>query len=67
MKEVFSKVGEVREIRLTTNAMTKRNEGFAFVRYGTVEEARRALDLKGSVVCCPSKVYLNRCGLDLFS
>jgi RNA recognition motif. (a.k.a. RRM, RBD, or RNP domain) len=46
-------VGEVREIRLTTNAMTKRNEGFAFVRYGTVEEARRALDLKGSVVCCP--------------
>ncbi|KAJ1702921.1 hypothetical protein LUZ63_002700 [Rhynchospora breviuscula] len=50
LREVFSKAGEVREIRLTTNAMTKRNEGFAFVRYGTVEEARRALDLKGSVV-----------------
>lgn len=47
LKEVFSQVGEITEVRLLMNPMTNKNKGFAFIRFATVEQARRALnDLK---------------------
>lgn len=51
LKKVFSAVGEVTEVRLMMNPQTKKNKGFAFLRFGTVEEAKRAVsELKNPVV-----------------
>lgn len=52
LKKVFSQVGEVTEVRLMMNPMTKKNKGFAFLRFATVEQAKRAVsELKTPVVC----------------
>ena len=51
LKKVFGKVGVVTEVRLMINPQTKRNKGFAFLRFETVEQARRAVvELKNPVV-----------------
>ncbi|KAH7668619.1 Polyadenylate-binding protein (RRM superfamily) protein [Dioscorea alata] len=51
LRKVFSAVGEIVEIRLMMNHLTNRNKGFAFLRYATVEQAKRAvLELKNPVV-----------------
>lgn len=51
LKKVFSEVGEVVEIRLMMNPQTKKNKGFAFLRFATVEQAKRAcIELKNPVV-----------------
>ncbi|GMH00645.1 hypothetical protein Nepgr_002484 [Nepenthes gracilis] len=51
LRKVFSAVGEVVEIRLMMNPQTKKNKGFAFLRFATVEQAKRALtELKNPVV-----------------
>lgn len=51
LKKVFSAVGEVTEVRLMMNPQTKKNKGFAFLRFATVEEAKRAVsELKNPVV-----------------
>ncbi|KAK9749141.1 hypothetical protein RND81_02G104900 [Saponaria officinalis] len=51
LKEVFSAVGEVTEVRLMMNPHTKKNKGFAFLRFATVEQANRAVtELKNPVV-----------------
>ncbi|KAK8934854.1 hypothetical protein KSP39_PZI014957 [Platanthera zijinensis] len=51
LRKVFSEVGEITEIRLLMNSQTKRNKGFAFLRFATVEQAKRAVsDLKNPVV-----------------
>lgn len=42
LRKVFSEVGEVTEVRLMMNTQTKKNKGFAFLRFATVEQARRA-------------------------
>ncbi|KAF9609559.1 hypothetical protein IFM89_016995 [Coptis chinensis] len=44
MRKVFSQVGEVTEVRLMKNPMTQKNKGFGFVRFATVEQARRAIN-----------------------
>ncbi|XP_078162930.1 uncharacterized protein LOC144558092 isoform X2 [Carex rostrata] len=41
--EVFSQVGEVKSIRMAMDRCSNKNRGYAFVRYRTVEQARRAL------------------------
>ncbi|KAI3810290.1 hypothetical protein L1987_19901 [Smallanthus sonchifolius] len=47
LREVFSQVGDITEVRLLMNPMTNKNKGFAFIRFATVEQARCALnDLK---------------------
>ncbi|XP_057807483.1 uncharacterized protein LOC131022102 isoform X2 [Salvia miltiorrhiza] len=52
LRKVFSDVGEVTEVRLMMNPQTKKNKGFAFLRFATVEQARRACaSLKNPVVC----------------
>lgn len=51
LKEVFCAVGEVTEVRLMMNPQTKKNKGFAFLRFATVEQAKRAvMELKNPVV-----------------
>ncbi|KAL3516811.1 hypothetical protein ACH5RR_023713 [Cinchona calisaya] len=51
LRKVFSEVGEVTEVRLMMNPHTKKNKGFAFLRFATVEQARRACSqLKNPVV-----------------
>ncbi|KAL8204441.1 hypothetical protein R6Q57_010064 [Mikania cordata] len=51
LRKVFSAVGEVSEVRLMMNPQTKKNKGFAFLRFATVEQAKRAcVELKNPVV-----------------
>ncbi|CAH9113139.1 unnamed protein product [Cuscuta epithymum] len=51
LKKVFSPVGEITEVRLMMNSQTKKNKGFAFLRFATVEQAKRAcVELKNPVV-----------------
>ena len=52
LKKVFSAVGEITEVRLMMNPQTKKNKGFAFLRFATVEQAKRAVsELKAPMVC----------------
>ena len=43
LREVFSEIGDITEVRMLMNPMTNKNKGFAFIRFATVEQARRAL------------------------
>ncbi|KAL2559333.1 nucleolin-like [Forsythia ovata] len=42
LRKVFSEVGNVTDVRLMMNPQTKKNNGFAFLRFATVEQAKRA-------------------------
>ncbi|XP_071725677.1 uncharacterized protein [Rutidosis leptorrhynchoides] len=44
LREVFNQVGDITEVRLLMNPLTNKNKGFAFIRFATVEQARRALN-----------------------
>ncbi|CAJ2645628.1 unnamed protein product [Trifolium pratense] len=51
LRKVFSKVGEITEARLMMNPQTKKNKGFALLRFETVEQVKRALaELKHPVI-----------------
>lgn len=51
LRKAFSAVGEVIEVRLMMNPQTEKNKGFAFLRFATVEQAKRAVtELKNPVV-----------------
>ncbi|KAK9121101.1 hypothetical protein Syun_018718 [Stephania yunnanensis] len=51
LKKVFGAVGEVTEVRLMMNPLTKKNKGFAFLRFATVEQAKRAVkEMRSPVV-----------------
>lgn len=51
LRKVFSKVGVITDVRLTMNPQTKRNTGFALLRFETAEQVRKALaELKNPVV-----------------
>ncbi|GAB2270798.1 hypothetical protein Dimus_005665 [Dionaea muscipula] len=51
LRKVFSTVGEIVEVRLMMNNQTKKNKGFAFLRFATIEQAKRAVtELKNPVV-----------------
>ncbi|XP_068634148.1 uncharacterized protein [Aristolochia californica] len=51
LEKVFSVVGEIVEVRLMMNPQTKKNKGFAFLRFATVEQAKRAVsELKNPVI-----------------
>ncbi|KAF6154601.1 hypothetical protein GIB67_022336 [Kingdonia uniflora] len=51
IKEVFEKVGEVIEVRLHRNPLTKKNRGYAFVKFADKEHAKRALsELKTPII-----------------
>ncbi|KAB2626886.1 nucleolin-like [Pyrus ussuriensis x Pyrus communis] len=51
LRKAFAGVGEVTEVRLMMNPQTKKNKGFAFLHFATVEQARRAVtELKHPVI-----------------
>lgn len=51
LRKIFGKVGEITKARLMKNPQTKRNKGFALLRFKTVEQVKRALaELKNPVV-----------------
>ncbi|WCJ23046.1 RNA-binding (RRM/RBD/RNP motifs) family protein [Euphorbia peplus] len=51
LKKVFSRVGDVTEVRLMMNPQTKKNKGFAFLRFATIEQAKKAVaELKNPVI-----------------
>ncbi|KEH17924.1 RNA-binding motif protein, Y chromosome, family 1 member B isoform X2 [Medicago truncatula] len=51
LRKVFSEVGVVTEVRLMMNPQTKKNKGFAFLRFENVEQAKRAVaELKNPVI-----------------
>lgn len=51
LKKAFEKVGEVVEVRLLKDPLTNKNRGFAFVRFATKDQAKRALsEMKNPVI-----------------
>ncbi len=44
LKEFFSQVGEVVEVKIIYDRNTGRSKGFGFVTMGTPEEAQKAID-----------------------
>lgn len=51
LREVFGAVGDITEVRLMKNPITNKNKGFAFIRFATIEQCRRAVnELKHPVV-----------------
>lgn len=51
LKKVFGHVGEVTEVRIVKNPQTKKSKGFAFLRFATVDQAKRAVkELKNPMI-----------------
>ncbi|KAL5560522.1 hypothetical protein UlMin_036733 [Ulmus minor] len=51
LRKVFCAVGEVTEVRLMMNPQTKKNKGFAFLRFASIEQAKRAVsELRNPVI-----------------
>lgn len=60
LRKAFSRVGHVTEVRLMMNPQTKKNKGFAFLRFATVEQAKRAVtELKTPVVTFAHVIFWN--------
>ncbi|XP_077247712.1 uncharacterized protein LOC143887515 [Tasmannia lanceolata] len=52
IRKVFEKVGEVVEIRLMMNVQTGKNKGYAFLRYASAADAKRAVSEFAKVKVC---------------
>lgn len=47
LTEVFAKYGEIQSVRIVKHPTTQKSKGFAFIRYATVQQAKKVLeDLK---------------------
>jgi len=58
LKKVFGHVGEVTEVRILKNPQTKKSKGSAFLRFATVEQAKRAVkELKSPMVIVYTLVF----------
>ncbi|XP_021686036.2 nucleolin 1 isoform X2 [Hevea brasiliensis] len=44
VRKVFEEVGDIVEVRLVINSKTGKNKGFAFVRYASAADAKKALE-----------------------
>ncbi|KAL5726829.1 hypothetical protein ACHQM5_000079 [Ranunculus cassubicifolius] len=42
LEKVFKKIGDVVEVRLVKNKYSQKNKGFAFVRFASIEQAKKA-------------------------
>ncbi|GAB2296037.1 hypothetical protein Dimus_030174 [Dionaea muscipula] len=51
IRKVFEEVGEVVEVRLLMNGKTGKNKGYAFVRYASAVDAKRAAEKFSKVEC----------------
>ena len=70
MQEVFSSLGEIKEIRIIKDRLTGLSAGYGFVRYlhpSISELARQVLNsaILCRLVCCPSLVCLMALGYEL--
>ena len=55
LRKVFQRIGEVVEVRLHKNSSTNKNKGYAFVKFASKEQAKKALsEMKNPVVCFSS-------------
>ncbi|KDP39675.1 hypothetical protein JCGZ_02695 [Jatropha curcas] len=52
VRKVFEEVGNVVEVRLVINSKTGKNKGFAFVRFASAADAKKALDKYSNVEIC---------------
>lgn len=52
IRKVFSEVGEIVDLRVVMNAKTGKNKGFAFLRYASAEDAKKALEKFNKVEIC---------------
>ncbi|XP_010266666.1 PREDICTED: nucleolin 2-like isoform X2 [Nelumbo nucifera] len=52
IRKVFEKIGEIVEIRLMMNSQTGKNKGYAFLRYASAADAKRALIEYAKVEVC---------------
>ncbi|KAF8398044.1 hypothetical protein HHK36_016970 [Tetracentron sinense] len=52
IKKVFEKIGEVLEVRLMMNGQTGKNKGYAFLRYASAADAKKALTKYPKVEVC---------------
>ena len=44
LKEYFSQIGEVEEVKIITDRMTGKSKGFGFVTYKNEEDAMKAIE-----------------------
>ncbi|WCJ43592.1 RNA-binding protein 47 [Euphorbia peplus] len=52
VRKVFETVGDIVEMRLVINIKTGRNKGYAFVRYASAMDAKKALEKYSNVEIC---------------
>ncbi|XAR64853.1 hypothetical protein NMG60_11008726 [Bertholletia excelsa] len=52
IRKVFEEVGDIVEVRLVMNDKTGKNKGFAFVRYASAVDAKKALSKFAKVEIC---------------
>ncbi|XP_072988164.1 uncharacterized protein [Typha latifolia] len=50
LSKTFGNFGEIQSVRIVKNLSTKKNKGFAFIRYATIDSAKKALtELKDGI------------------
>ncbi|KAJ4972060.1 hypothetical protein NE237_005159 [Protea cynaroides] len=52
IRKVFEKIGEVVEVRLMKNNQTGKNKGYAFLRYASAADAKKALTEYSKIEVC---------------
>lgn len=52
VRKVFAEAGEIVDLRVVMNAKTGKNKGFAFLRYASAADAKRALEKFAKVEIC---------------
>ncbi|CDP10528.1 unnamed protein product [Coffea canephora] len=52
IRKVFEQVGQVTEVRLVMNANTGKNKGFAFLRFASAADAKKALEKYSAIKIC---------------
>ncbi|ODQ77791.1 hypothetical protein BABINDRAFT_172584 [Babjeviella inositovora NRRL Y-12698] len=57
--EAFSAYGAVQSVRIPTNPETEQPKGFGYVEYGTIEEAKAALEALNGADLCGRNVRLD--------
>ncbi|XP_071910853.1 uncharacterized protein [Coffea arabica] len=52
IRKVFEQVGQVTEVRLVMNGNTGKNKGFAFLRFASAADAKKALEKYSAIKIC---------------
>ncbi|KAI4834764.1 RNA-binding protein [Plasmodium brasilianum] len=57
--DIFSSFGDIRNIEIPVNVVTKKNRGFAFIEYVEKEDAKHALYNMNNFELNGKKIYVN--------